>query len=133
MHAWRVGDFVCMNRTFGYQDVKSFSELVGDYNPVHLSDEYAATTVFKKPIVHGMLVTSLFSAILAEKLPGKGTIYLGQEVKFYLPIYIGEKITAKVTIREISKSKPIMILDTEIINSDRQIAVEGKATVKFLI
>ena len=84
--------------------VSDFAKLSGDYNPIHMSEEYAKTTVFKKPIAHGMLLGSLISAIIAKDLPGEGSIYLSQTLKFIKPVYIGNKVKISVKIIECDKN-----------------------------
>jgi 3-hydroxybutyryl-CoA dehydratase len=78
--------------------VQAFAEATGDKNPLHLDDEYAKKTIFGRRIAHGMLGASLISCILGTKLPGKGTIYKSQKLKFVRPIYVGDRITVKVRV-----------------------------------
>lgn len=80
--------------------VRNFAELSGDKNPIHLDDEYAANTPFKKRIAHGMLVSSFFSTIIAEDYPGNGSIYLEQNLKFLKPCFIGDVVKFKVSLIE---------------------------------
>lgn len=78
--------------------VRSFAELSGDKNPIHLDDEYAASTQFKKRIAHGMLVSSFFSTIIAEDYPGSGSIYLEQNIRFLKPCFVNDTVTFKVSL-----------------------------------
>ena len=96
-----------------------------------MSDGYAKETIFGKRIVHGILTSGLISAVLANKLPGPGTIYLGQELKFTAPVYLGDDITATVEIVEIREDKKIIKLDTTCTNQDGKKVITGLATVKF--
>ena len=80
------------------RDVETFAALSTDTNPIHLSDEYAAGTRFKRRIAHGLLTASLISAVLGTKLPGPGAIYVSQDLKFTAPVYLGDVVTATVTL-----------------------------------
>ena len=86
------------------ESIRKFSEVSGDINPVHLDDAYAEKTIFKKRIAPGLQVASYISAVLANQLPGCGTIYLEQNIRFLKPVYIGDKIETKITIIEVLKS-----------------------------
>jgi 3-hydroxybutyryl-CoA dehydratase len=87
------------------EDVRAFAELSGDVNPVHLSDDFAAGTIFKKRIAHGFLTGSLFSTVLGTKLPGPGCIYLSQTMKFRAPVYIGDEVIATLRITGLDGDK----------------------------
>ncbi|XSG80961.1 MAG: MaoC family dehydratase [Methyloligella sp. ZOD6] len=87
------------------EDVDRFAVLSGDVNPVHLSDEFAAGTIFKKRIAHGFLTGSLISTVLGTKLPGPGCIYLAQDLKFLAPVYLGDEVTAAVSIQKLDPDK----------------------------
>jgi acyl dehydratase len=125
-----VGDKASLRKTFTKDDVASFASLSTDTNPLHLDTEYAATTIFKEPIVHGMLISSLFSGLIGVVLPGKGSIYLGQNLTFKAPVHIGEQVTATVEIIKVREDKPIVTLKTVCINSHGIIVIEGEAVVK---
>ena len=108
-------------------DVRAFADLSGDVNPVHLSDDFAAGTIFKKRIAHGFLTGSLFSTVLGTKLPGPGCIYLSQSMKFRAPVYIGDTITAEATVLEVHPTKPVSRLAIVIRNQDGGVVLEGEA------
>jgi len=112
-------------------DVQAFAEASGDKNPVHLDEAYAQTTRFGKRIAHGMLVAGLISAVLGTELPGPGTIYLGQELSFKAPVYIGDTVTAEIEVATVREGKPIATLLTNCYNQDGTLVIEGKATVLF--
>jgi acyl dehydratase len=124
-----IGQSASITKTFSEKDVDRFAHLSEDRNPVHLDEEYAKSSIFAKRIVHGMLTASLFSGLLGEKLPGKGTIYLGQELKFTAPVPIGEKIIATVEIIKIREDKPIITLRTYCKDSKDNIVIDGEAVV----
>lgn len=124
-----LGNSASISKIFNEQDVENFATLSEDRNPVHLNDEFAKNSIFKQRIVHGMLTASLFSGLLGEKLPGKGTIYLGQNIKFTSPVPIGDKVTATVEIINIRDDKPIITLRTFCKDSNGNIVVDGEAVV----
>lgn len=111
------------------EDIDKFADISLDRNPVHLDEEYAAKTMFKKRISHGILVSGLISAVLGTKLPGEGAIYMGQELKFMAPVYIGDTITATVEIIELVPEKNRVICSTICINQDGKQVIVGKATL----
>jgi acyl dehydratase len=108
--------------------VARFAELVGDYNPIHLDVEYAKGTKFGKPIVHGMLISSLFSSIIATKYPGPGSIYISQDLQFKKPCFVGEEIIVSVELIEEISGK--YKLKTQIKNTKEEILVDGEALIK---
>jgi acyl dehydratase len=116
--------------SFTQDQVEEFSKITGDTNPIHLDEEFAKNTIFKKRIMHGALSTSVFSNILGTKFPGNGTIYLSQEVKYLIPMYASETYVCSVTVEEIKVEKKILILDTTIRNDAGDMTVSGKAVVK---
>lgn len=127
-----VGDYYELERSFGEEEVKKFADLSNDQNPIHLDKVYAKQTFFGKRIVHGMLYSSMISAILANHLPGPGTIYMEQTLKFTAPVYYDEVIIAKVDVTDFDRKRQIALLDTSIRKkSDDQIVIKGEAKVKI--
>jgi acyl dehydratase len=124
-----VGDSAEITRTIGQADIDAFASVTGDHNPVHVDEEFAKTTRFGKRIAHGMLTASLISAVLANKLPGEGSVYLGQTLKFVAPVFPGDEITARVTVKEIREDKPIMKLETICLNQRGEVVIRGEAIV----
>lgn len=127
----KIGQKASVQKTFTAADVTAFAGISLDVNPIHMSDKYAESTIFGKRIVHGILTSELISAALANKLPGPGTIYLGQELKFTAPVYLGDDITAAVEIVEIREDKKIIKLNTTCTNQNGKVVIAGLATVKF--
>lgn len=120
-------------KTVTESDVCLFSGITGDFNQLHINEEEAKKTVFGSRIVHGMLTGSFISTVLGTKIPGPGTIYLEQNLKFLKPVYIGDTVTAKVVISEIiNAEKGIYRLDTIIINSKNETVTDGYAIVKYI-
>ena len=126
----KIGDRASIIKRFVDEDILIFSELSNDKNPIHLDSNFASKTNFGRKIVHGMLIASLFSGLLGEKLPGKGTIYLGQTITFIKPVFINEEVTASVEIQYIRKDKPIYTLKTICETKLNGIVVDGEAIVK---
>ena len=126
-----VGQKASLQKTYTAADVTAFAGISLDVNPIHMSDGAAKNSIFGKRVVHGMLTAGLISAVLGNRLPGPGTIYLGQELKFLLPVYLNDDITAEVEIVEIREDKKIVKLATNCINQDGKKVITGLATVKF--
>lgn len=125
----KVGDSAEITKTIEQSDVDAFASVTGDYNPVHVDEEFAKTTRFGKRIAHGMLTASLISAVLANKLPGEGSVYLGQTLQFVAPVFPGDEITARVTVKEVREDKPIVKLETICVNQRDEVVIRGEATV----
>jgi 3-hydroxybutyryl-CoA dehydratase len=125
----KVGDAAEVSKTIADEDVRVFAELTGDRNPVHLDEAYAATTRFGRRIAHGMLGASLISAVLANELPGRGTVYLSQTLRFTAPVFLGDTVTARVTVKSVREDKPVVTLETVCTNERGERVVEGEAVV----
>ncbi|MCC9620627.1 MaoC family dehydratase [Thalassospira sp. MA62] len=115
-------------KTVTETDIVLFAGISGDTNPVHLNAEYAATTMFEGRIVHGMLSAGFISTVLGTRLPGPGTIYLSQNLKFKAPVRIGDTVTARVVVKEIMDAKRRAILETNCFVGDTCV-IEGEAVV----
>ena len=124
-----VGDSAEITRTIEQSDIQAFADVTGDHNPVHLDESFAKTTRFGGRIAHGMLTASLISSVLANKLPGEGSIYLGQTLQFVAPVFPGDEVTARVTVTDVRESKGIVKLETICLNQRNQIVIRGEATV----
>ena len=128
MNSMHLGMNESIQKIITEDDVISFSNISGDNNPIHLSDEYAKQTRYKKRIAHGLLSASFFSAIFGTKLPGNGCVYLSQSLKFKYPVYIGDEVTATVTILEINKEKNTIAFST-ICRVKNKIVIDGMAEI----
>lgn len=127
----KVGDIATESRTITEEDVKEFAKFSGDYNPLHMDDEFAAKTRFKKRIAHGLIPASMLSKLAASKLPGPGSIYLSHNIRFRAPAYIGDTVTAEIKILNVRPDKPIISLSTICRNQDGKTLIEGEALVYF--
>ncbi len=125
----KVGDSASITRTLTQKDIDLFAAMSGDVNPAHVDIEYAKTDFFHKIIAHGMWGGSLLSAVLGTQLPGPGTIYLEQTLKFHLPVTLGDTITVMVTIIEKKPKNQIVDLDCKCVNQLGSIVISGVATV----
>lgn len=125
----KVGDWVELTKELSPAIVAEFSEISEDRNPLHLSKEFASKTQFKKPIVHGALVSSLFSGLLGLHLPGPGTVYLSQSSQFTRAVPVGDRVRARVTVKNIRADKPIITLATEAFDEAGRCVVSGEAVV----
>jgi 3-hydroxybutyryl-CoA dehydratase len=125
----QIGDTAWMSKRISDSDVRTFAEISGDRNPVHLDDTYAETTIFGKRIAHGALSSALISAVLGMLMPGPGTIYLSQTLKFKAPVFIDDEITAKLEVTDYRPDKRITTIKSDIHNQDGTLVVEGEALV----
>ena len=125
----KIGDHESVTKTVSETDVYLFAGITGDLNPAHTNEVAASKTMFKTRIAHGMLGAGFISAVLGMYLPGPGTIYMGQELKFTKPVHIGDTVTATATVEEIILEKNRVILDTTVVNQDGEVVIKGKATV----
>ena len=113
--------------TITADDIQRFAEVSGDYNPLHMSDEYAATTMFEKRIAHGALTASYISGILGNNLPGPGSVFVGLSMRFRRPVYIGDTVTARAEIAEKHDRNNRVVLKVEcIVDGKRVIAGEAE-------
>lgn len=124
----QAGMSASVAKTVTEADILMFAGVSTDINPAHLNEEYAKGTQFGGRIAHGMLSASFISAVLANKLPGPGTIYLGQTLKFKAPVRIGDTVTATVTVREVLAGKKRCVLDA-VCTVNGKTVIEGESTM----
>lgn len=125
----KVGETASITRLFTDEDVRLYADLSTDHNPVHLDEDFAKQTQFGQRIVHGMLVSSLFSALLGEHLPGHGSIYMSQSVQFKAPVYLNMPVIATVEIVSIREGKPIVTCKTTCTDEQGKVLVAGEAVL----
>ena len=126
---YQVGQSASVTKTITETDVYLFAGITGDLNPAHVNETYAAGTRFKHRIAHGMLSAGLISAVLGTQLPGPGTIYMGQEMRFVKPVFIGDTVTATCTVTERIVEKNRLKLETIVTNQKGEQVITGTATV----
>ncbi|HEV7458406.1 MAG TPA: MaoC family dehydratase [Roseococcus sp.] len=123
-----LGQTARFSKTITEADILMFAAVSGDTNPVHIDAEHAAGTMFKQRIAHGMLSAGLISAVLGTRLPGPGTIYMGQTLKFRAPVKIGDTVTAVVEVTALDAAKRRATLSTTCLVGGKPV-IEGEATV----
>ena len=127
-----VGQSEAVSRTISAEDVAAFARLSGDYNALHVDDEFAARTEFGHRVVHGFLHASLLSTLIGMHLPGRGALYLSQSIDFSAPVFIGDTVEARGTIEKINRDTRIVDIDTAIRNQRGELVLRGKARAKVL-
>lgn len=124
-----IGDNARFSKTISESDVYLFAGISGDLNPAHINETYAKDTFFKGRIAHGMLLAGFISAVIGCQLPGPGTIYIKQDLKFLAPARIGDTITAEAQVIELLEEKNRVLLQTTCTNQDGVLVLDGQAMV----
>lgn len=125
----QIGDSASFTKTVTETDVVLYAGITGDMNPAHTNAVAAGQSMFGERIAHGMLSAGFISAVLGMYLPGPGTIYMGQELKFTKPVHIGDTVTATATVVERIVEKNRLVLETVVTNQNGEVVITGKATV----
>jgi 3-hydroxybutyryl-CoA dehydratase len=128
MEDLKVGMTATFSKTVAEGDLKAFADVSGDHNPIHLDDAYAATTMFKSRIAHGMLSAGYISAALAGKLPGPGAVYVNQTLKFKAPVRIGDTVTVRLELTGLTPEKRMATFQTRCFVGEK-LVVDGEATL----
>ena len=123
-----IGMIRSLRKQITDRDIALFAEVSTDHNPVHLDDGYAQDTIFEGRIAHGMMTTGLVSAVIGEQLPGHGTVYLGQTLKFLAPVRPGDVVKAEVEVTEIDHAKRRVTMDTRCLIDGKKV-LAGEAVV----
>jgi len=124
-----IGQSASFTKTITEADVVLFGGISGDLNPAHFNEEHAKNTFFKGRIAHGMLVASFISTVLGMHLPGPGTIYMKQDLKFLAPVKFNDTVTATCTVKEINKEKNRVVLECSVVNQAGEDVIVGEALV----
>ena len=119
------GQHVTFTKTFTEDDLRRFIEITGDVNPLHVDDEFAASTPFGRRVLHGMLTASIFSTMVGMLLPGIGAIYRSQTIRFLLPVHLDETVTAHFVVRSVDRAKHRLEIDAWIENEKGEHVIEG--------
>lgn len=127
MDNFTIGQTAFLTRRFTEENVRLFAAVTGDNNPIHLDVEYARNTYFRKRIVHGMFVSSLISSVLGNQLPGAGSVYLYQDMKFVAPVYLEDEVTVRVEVIDWDSKRGRIKLSTEVFNQEKKLVVRGVA------
>jgi len=128
----KVGDKFSTSKQITDAVIRAFAELSGDYNPIHLDEEFAATTQFKRRIAHGMISGALISAVLGYEFKERKVVYLSQTLKFIAPVFLEDTVTATATVTHIREDKPIVTIETICTNQIGETVVAGEGVVKIL-
>lgn len=127
-----IGQTASFAKTVTEADISAFAGITGDFNSIHINEQEAQKSVFGRRVAHGMLSASFISTVIGMYLPGKGTIYLSQNLQFVSPVFVGDTITAQVTVIElINEKKGIYKLKTQCINQAGTPVIDGEAVVKY--
>lgn len=128
----KIGDSFSTSREITDDVIRKFADVSGDFNPIHLDEEFAAKTRFGKRIAHGMLSGAFISAVLGNEFKEISTIYLSQTMKFTAPVFLGDTVTTTATITNIREDKPIVTLETVCINQKGETTLTGESVVMVL-
>ena len=126
------GDKFSIERLVTDELIRQFADLSGDYNPIHLDEEFAKQTRFGRRIAHGMLSGAFVSAVLGFKLSERKIVYLSQTLKFVSPVFIGDRVTTTATVTHVRDDKPIVTMETVCTNQEGKTVVTGEAVVMLL-
>jgi len=128
----KIGDTFSVSKVMSDSVVRAFAELSGDYNPIHLDDEFAKNTRFGSRIAHGMLSGALLSAVLGNEFRERKIVYVSQSMRFVAPVFIGDAVTATATVKSIRDDKPLVTIDTTCTNQNGDVTLTGEAVVLIL-
>lgn len=128
----KIGDKYSTSKQITDSVVRAFAELSGDYNPIHLDEEFAAKTRFGRRIAHGMICGALISAVLGNEFKERKIVYLSQTLKFTAPVFLDDTVTATAIVANIREGKPIVTLETVCTNQNGEMVVKGEAVVMIL-
>ncbi|MFX0102571.1 MAG: MaoC family dehydratase [Candidatus Hodarchaeota archaeon] len=133
---FKVGDTASMSKTITQADVTLFAGITGDFNPLHMNEQFAKKTQFGRRLVHGAISTGLISAVIGMKLPGPGALYASQNVKFVKPVFFNDTITARATVVEKFMKKDgqlqFLRIETNCYNQFNKLVTEGEALVVIM-
>ena len=127
--SYKEGDGYSFQRHISADDVQRFAEVVGDLNPIHLDEEFAGKSFFKKRIVHGAFLAGLISKVLGMDFPGQGTVYISQNSVFKRPVYVDTTVSVEIKVTQVIPETRRLVLDTTVLNSEGKVCLTGSATV----
>ena len=123
----KVGQKATRSNTLTFDNVKTYAEITGDYNPLHFDEGFAAKTRFKELVVQGGLTSGILNALVAMDMPGPGTVFMSQNFNYPAPVYIGDTITAEAEVLEVHATKPVTKLKMTITRQTGETVLEGEA------
>jgi 3-hydroxybutyryl-CoA dehydratase len=126
---FHIGEQASLTKTVTESDVTTFARLIGDMNPIHIDDDYARKSRFGRRVAHGALTGGLISAVLGNKLPGPGSIYLSQQIEFLAPVFVGDTLTAVVEVTSWRPEKRIVTFKTDAYNQEDKQVVTGQSVL----
>lgn len=124
----KVGASAQRNKTMSMRDIELFTEITGDRNPLHYDEALARASTFGGLIVQGGVTTGILNALVAEDLPGPGTVFLGMELKFSKAVYVGDTIVGRIEVKTVREDKPICTLEVSVANQKGEVCLSGTAT-----
>ena len=127
-----VGQHVSFTKKFTEDDMQRFIEITGDVNPLHVDEEFARKTKFGRRVLQGMLTASIFSTMVGMLLPGTGAIYQSQTIRFLLPVYVGDTVTAHFVVRSVDRARHRLEIDAWIENQAGERVIEGTCEAGLL-
>ena len=128
----KIGDTFSISRLVTDEIIRKFADVSGDFNPIHLDEDFAKTTRFGKRIAHGMLSGAFISAVLGNEFKERKIVYLSQTLKFTAPVFLGDTVTATATVTNIRENRGIVTLETVCTNQNGETLVKGEAAVMIL-
>ena len=120
-----VGQTASRSNTLTREHVEKYAEITGDRNPLHFDEDFVSRTPFGRPVVHGGLISGILNALVAEDMPGPGTVFMSMDLQFTKPVFIGDTITATAEVLELHASKPICKLAVRIVRQDGEVVLTG--------
>lgn len=127
-----VGQKARRSLTFTRAEVDAYARITGDFNPLHFDEAFAAATRFQRLVVHGGLTAGILNALVAQDLPGPGSVFMSQNLKYLGPVYIGDTITGEVEVLSVHASKPVTQLAARVHRQDGELVLEGECWVYTL-
>ena len=124
----KCGDFAEIRKEMKHHMVEQFASISEDFNPIHLDEEYASKSRYKRKIIHGLMATSLFSGLFGTKLPGEGCVYKSQNIRFKRPIYIGDEVVAKIAVVEVDEKGKLIKFSTRCYVNNKMV-IDGEAEI----
>lgn len=121
-----VGQKARRSLTLTSADVEAYAEITGDRNPLHFDERFAAATPFGKLVVQGGLTSGILNALVAEDLPGPGTVFMSQELKYVAPVFIGDTITGEIELIEVHPTKPVTRIKATVWRAEDEVVLQGE-------